>query len=284
MEEAMTRRTTLRTAHEFAPAFTLLFLAGAFFAATAAAQSTYTVIKVADGGTITGTVHWEGPVPKPLQLPVTKNQDICDPDSHKTVDLDRLEVGANGAVANAVVYLKDISEGKAMDLPETRQRLDQRTCRYFPHILLVPAGAALEVKSSDPILHTVHMTGAANNNIPFPFQNQYVPVTLQRAGVVDLKCNAGHVWMNAEILVVKHPYYAVTGSDGTFRLSDVPPGEYEIEAWHEGWKILHEEAVLDVAAQTQVRRPIYSTPVTWDKKVVVRPGESAHVNFVIGEK
>jgi len=280
----MTTRTTLRTGRDLAQASTLLTLAVAFFAATAAAQSEYRVIKVENGGTITGTVRWEGPAPKPLQLPVTKNQDVCDPDSHKIVELGRLEIGANGAVANAGVYLTDISEGKAMDLPEMRQRLDQRNCRYVPHILLVPVGPALRIKSSDPILHTVHMSGAANNNIPFPFQNQYVPVTLQRAGVVDLKCNAGHVWMNAEILVVKHPYYAVTDSEGNFRLNDVPPGEYEIEAWHEGWKILREESVLDVAAQTQVRRPIYSAPVAWDKKVVVRQGESTRVNFAIGEK
>ncbi len=280
----MTRRTTLRTGPELAQAFTLLFLASALFASTAAAQAGYKTIKVKYGGAIVGTVRWDGPVPKPLQLPVTKNSEICDPDSRKTVNLGRLEIATNGGVANTVVYLKDITEGKAMDLPELRQRLDQRNCRYVPHIFLVPEGTAMQLKSSDPILHTVHMSGAANNNIPFPFQNQYVPVALQRTGVVDLKCNAGHVWMNAEILVVKHPYYAVTDSDGSFRLTDVPPGEYEIEAWHEGWKILREETVLDVAAQMQVRRPIYSAPLTWDKKVVVRSGESAQVNFAIGER
>jgi hypothetical protein len=262
----------------------LVFLASALFASAAAAQSGYKVIKVEGAGTIAGTVRWEGPAPKPLQLPVTKNSDICDPDSRKTVELGRLEIGANGGVANTVVYLKNISEGKAMELPEVRQRLDQRNCRYVPHIFVVAEGTALQLKSSDPILHTVHMSGAANSNVPFPFQNQYVPVTLQRPGVVDLKCNAGHVWMNAEVLVVKHPYYAVTGSDGAFRLTDVPAGEYEIAAWHEGWKILREESVLDVAAQTMVRRPIYSAPLAWDKKVVVRSGESAQVNFAIGEK
>ncbi|MGH9712164.1 MAG: carboxypeptidase regulatory-like domain-containing protein [Candidatus Acidiferrales bacterium] len=280
----MTRRPVLRFIRQFAQAVTLLLLALAPFASTAEEQSAYKVIKVDNGGTISGTVRWVGPAPKPLQLPITKNADICDPDSRKTANLDRLEIGTNGDVANTVVYLKDVSEGKPLELPESREQIDQRTCRYWPHILLVPAKGALRIKSSDPILHTVHMSGAANNNIPFPFQDQYIPVTLQRAGVVDLKCNAGHVWMNAEVLVVKHPYYAVTDSDGAFRLTDVPPGEYEIVAWHEGWKILREETVLDVAAQVDVRRPIYSAPVTWEKKVVVRPGESAHVDFAIGEK
>ena len=66
-------------------------------------------------------------------------------------------IGADGGVANTVVYLKNISQGKAMDLPEARQHLDQKTCRYVPHILLVAQGADLQVKSSDAVLHTVHM-------------------------------------------------------------------------------------------------------------------------------
>jgi hypothetical protein len=104
---------------------------------------------------------------------------------------------------------------------------------------------------------------------------------MRRNGVVDLKCNAGHVWMNAEMLVVKHPYYVVTDEHGFFKLTDVPAGEYEIEAWHEGWGIVREETVLDVAAQVQVRRPIYSDPKTWAKKVTVRAGETSRVEFAI---
>jgi hypothetical protein len=162
--------------------------------------------------------------------------------------------------------------------------LDQEHCRYVPHIFIVPQGTAFQLKSSDPILHTVHMSGAANTNVPFPFQNQFVSVNLPRLGIVDLKCNAGHVWMNAEVLVVDHPYYAVTSADGSFQLSDIPAGNYEIEVWHEGWKILREESVLDVASQTQVRRPIYSAPLTWSKKVSLSAGEAAQVTFAIGEK
>jgi hypothetical protein len=127
----------------------------------------------------------------------------------------------------------------------------------------------------------VHMTGAASNNIPFPMQNQMIPISLPRAGVVELKCNAGHVWMNAEILIVNHPYYAVTDEHGSFKLNDVPSGEYEIEAWHEGWQNMSEESVLDVAAQVRVKRPVYSPPETWAKKVNVKPGETAEINFAI---
>jgi hypothetical protein len=257
-------------------ALLLLFCIG-----RASAQSDYTAITIENGGTITGTVKWSGATPKAPKLPITKDASVCDPESHKVRDLERLEVGADGGVANTVVFLKDVTKGKAMDLPDARQHLDQRNCRYVPHILLIPQGGNLQAKSSDPVLHTVHMTGAASNNIPFPMQNQAIPINLPRAGVVELKCNAGHVWMNAEILIVKHPYYAVTDEHGFFKLSDVPPGEYEIEAWHEGWQNMSEESVLDVAAQVRVKRPVYSAPETWAKKVSVKPGETAEVNFAI---
>src|SRR6201981_1990345 len=204
-----------------------LFLFGA---ASASAQSSYSVMKVENGGDLTRTVKWSGPAPKAPKLPITKDASVCDPESHKVRDLERLEVGADGGVANTVVFLKDITKGKAMDLPDTRQHLDQRNCRYVPHILLIPQGGNLQAKSSDPVLHTVHMTGAASNNIPFPMQNQMIPINLPRAGVVELKCNAGNVWMNAELLIVKHPYYAATAEHGVFTLSDLPPGDYELQA------------------------------------------------------
>lgn len=252
--------------------------------AQAQSQAAYVTIEVGNGGSISGKVRWEGAVPKIPKLAISKDYEVCDPDSRKTRDLERLVIDANGNVANAVVYLKDVARGRRMEFPESRERLDQKTCRYFPHILIIPQGGVLQMKSSDAVLHTVHMTGAATSNVPFAFQNQFVPTVMHNNGVVDLKCNAGHVWMNAEILVVKHPYYAVTDERGNFKLTDIPPGDYELVAWHEGWKILREESVLDVAAQVQVRRPIYSEPVTWSKKVTVRPGQTSEVSFSIAEK
>ncbi|HTC40200.1 MAG TPA: carboxypeptidase regulatory-like domain-containing protein [Candidatus Acidoferrales bacterium] len=263
-----------------AVAMSVLFCAG-----TVAAQSDYTPITVQRGGAISGTVTWTGPIPKIPKLPITKNPEICDPDGLKTRDLERLLINPDGnGVANTVVFLRGVTTGKPMDLPTSRQQLDQKTCRYVPHIMLVPQSGSLKIESSDPVLHTVQMFGVATNNIPFPFQNQFIPVTLQRQGVVELKCNAGHVWMNANVIVVRHPYYAVTDDRGAFTLADVPPGEYEIVAWHEGWQIVSEAKVLDVGAQVQVQRPIYSTPSTWTKKVTVKPSEPMVVNFTISEK
>ena len=85
-------------------------------------------------------------------------------------------------MANTVVYLKDMTRGKAWDLPASEQTLDQKACVYVPHIMLVPVGGTMQIKSSDPILHTVHMLGAATYNLPFPFQDQFIARTMHIAG------------------------------------------------------------------------------------------------------
>jgi hypothetical protein len=252
--------------------------------AHSAAQSGYQTVTVNDGGTIAGTVKWTGAVPKIPSVVINKDPEICDPQAQKKRDLERLIIASGGGVANTVVFLKDISKGKAMDLPEGRQFLNQKTCRYEPHVLLVPGNGTLQLKSSDPILHTVHMSGASDYNLPFPFANQTVTRTMNREGLVDLRCNAGHVWMNAEMLVVNHPYYAVTDEDGNFKLTNVPPGDYEIEAWHEGWKVTGQGALYDVMTQMRVQRPIFSDPVEWTKKVTVPANGTVDVKFAISDK
>ena len=259
----------------------LSLLAAATFAA---AQGDYKVISVADGGTISGTVKWSGPVPHALDFPVTKDAQICDPQGKKTVSLERLIIGPDGGVANTIVHLKNISAGKAMELPEQRRHLDQRHCHYIPHILLVPESAVLEMKSSDATLHTVHMDGAASFNLPFPFPNQVIPRTMSTSGLVNLHCNGGHVWMNAEMMVVRHPYYAVTDESGRFEFTSVPPGTYQIVAWHEGWGLAGKEQAYDVLTEKTVQRPIFTEPRTWEKSVTVNANQPSTVSFVIGNK
>ncbi|HYB76855.1 MAG TPA: carboxypeptidase-like regulatory domain-containing protein [Candidatus Bathyarchaeia archaeon] len=253
------------------------------FAAIAAtfAQTDYRVIAVTNGGTISGTVKWSGPVPHNLDFPITKDPQICDPDSKKTTDLERLIVGPQGGIANTVVYLKNITRGKAMDLPEQRRHLDQKHCHYIPHILLVPQNGTLEMKSSDATLHTIHMDGAATFNLPFPFPDRPTSRSMSTPGLVHLRCNGGHVWMNAEMMVVPHPYYAVTDESGRFEFTGVPPGTYQIVAWHEGWNLLGKEHAYDVLTERSVERPLFSEPRTWEKSVTVGGNQASTVNFVI---
>ncbi len=262
-----------------------LLLAILMFAVSSAlAQSEYKVITVTDGGTISGNVKWSGPVPHSLDFPITKDAQVCDPNSKKTADLERLVIGPDGGVANTIVYLKNVSAGKAMDLPEQRRHLDQKSCRYIPHILLVPQNAALGMMSSDPTLHTVHMDGAATFNLPFPFPDRLTTRNMPNPGLVSLRCNGGHVWMNAEMMVVTHPYYAVTDESGRYQFTNVPAGTYQIVAWHEGWTLAGKENSYDVLTERSVQRPVFTQPKSWEKSVTVKPNGSSSVDFVISNK
>lgn len=260
------------------------FFLGAIALSGIVCSAQYQVISVTDGSTIRGTVKWQGPVPRLMPSEINKDPQVCDPQGSKHRDLERLVVSSNGGVANTVVFLKDITKGKAMDLPQVRQSLNQKNCRYEPHILLVPLNATLQVKSSDPLLHTVHMSGASDYNLPFTFQNQVMTRVMNRDGLVDLRCNAGHVWMNGEMIVARHPYYDVTDENGRFELTNVPPGEYEIEAWHEGWRVVGEAPLYDVMTQLRVKRPVFSDPVIWSKHVSVPMHDTLEVDFTLGEK
>ncbi len=249
-----------------------------------AAQSGYQVVSVQDGGTIKGTVKWQGALPHLVPSEVNKDQQVCDPQGQKHRDLERLLVSPNGGIANTVVFLRNITSGKAMDLPVLRRSLNQKNCRYEPHILLVPVQGVLTVRSSDPLLHTVHMSGSADYNLPFTTEGQEITRPMTRDGVVDLRCNAGHVWMNGEMIVAPHPYYTVTDGEGNFELTGVPAGQYEIVAWHEGWRIVGESAMYDVMTQARVKRPVFSDPVMWSKPVTVSARSSSEVNFTLQEK
>jgi hypothetical protein len=252
--------------------------------AVAFGQSDYQVVTVTDGGTISGTVKWVGAIPHAQAFPITKDPQICDPDSKKIRDLERLVIGLDGGVANTIVYLKNVSSGKAFDLPPQRRHLDQKHCRYIPHILLVPENEILTMQSSDATLHTIHMDGAASFNLPFPFVDRPTTRTMSTPGLVHLRCNGGHVWMNAEMMVVPHPYYAVTDESGQFEFIDVPPGTYQIVAWHEGWGVLGREQAYDVLTERRVERPIFTEPKTWEKSVTVGRNQTSTVNFAISNK
>jgi hypothetical protein len=247
-------------------------------------QDGYQVVSVQDGGTIRGTVKWQGNLPHLVPSEINKDNYVCDPLGQKHRDLERLLVSPDGGVANTVVFLRSISRGKAMDLPVTRRSLNQKHCRYEPHILLVPVQSALAVKNSDPIFHTVHMSGSADFNLPFTDEKQEISRPMVREGVVSLRCNAGHVWMNGEMIVAKNPYYAITDEEGNFELTQVPPGQYELVAWHEGWRVVGESPVYDLATQVRVKRPVFSDPIIWSKPVTVPARGSAEVKFTLAER
>lgn len=185
----------------------------------------YDVKAVSDGGTVEGTVTYRGNVPIKKIIP-TKDSDVCGGVREEP----RIRVDANGAVESAVVYLEGVKAGKAWPEQSKPPTLDNIKCRFEPEVQVIREGG-LDVINKDPVLHNTHGYYGKRTafNLALPNEGQTIPVELNRAGVVRVDCDA-HGWMEGWVYVVDNPYYAITGPDGKFKITDVPPGEYEIVA------------------------------------------------------
>jgi len=193
------------------------------------ARAQYTEGPVSNGGTISGRVTYEGTPPPPEKI--ANNQDPATCGTSR--EIDEWQVSSSGGVKDAVVYLVDIKSGKKMDFPE-KPVLDQKGCRYEPHMQIIGKNADLQVKNSDPILHNIHsyQEGRTILNIAEPKQGMVVEKKMKKAGGESLKCDV-HNFMRGGIFVAENPYAAVTNSDGKYELKDVPPGTYQIATFHE---------------------------------------------------
>ncbi len=183
---------------------------------------------VSNGGSISGTITFIGDAPEVKPVEVTKDTKVC----AQTQKYDEsLVVGENKGIKNAVVSISNISNGK--DFGEAMV-LDQKECVYTPHIVLTPTGSELEILNNDGILHNIHTYSEANPafNQAQPKFKKKLKKKFDQPEVVRVECDA-HGWMKGWIVVMEHPYYAVTDGEGKFSLSDVPAGEYEVKIWHE---------------------------------------------------
>ena len=197
--------------------------------AAPAAWAGYAGGPVTGGGSISGAVTTTAK-PSAAAMPVTKDHGTC---GHSKKS-EELVIGRGGALANAVVYLDRIAAGK----PATAQTvsLDQVGCTYAPHVQAAVRGSQIELRSSDPILHNVHGALGGKDllfNVAMPMKGQKIKKKLKKAGLVQITCDAGHTWMKAYVQVFDHPYFAVTGADGSFKLADIPAGTYDLVVWHE---------------------------------------------------
>ena len=192
----------------------------------------YKPMKVGNGGTISGVVKFEGDLPEKKQLEITKDEAVCgvDPKFDQS-----LVVGEGNALKNTIVYLIDISAGKDFD-KTVKPEIDQKGCKFTPHVQIVPVGTRLTMLNSDKIMHNVHIFSKINKpvNKPQAKNRRKMPLAgVKKAeGPVEVKCDV-HGWMSAWIAYVPHPYFAVTNEKGEFTLEDVPAGEYKLGYWHE---------------------------------------------------
>ena len=184
---------------------------------------------VSGGGSISGVVKFKGTAPAPKQLEATKDVQVCG--KHKIMD-ETLVVGSGGGLANAVVSITNITKGKPLE--KGSPVFDQVGCQYVPHVIAFPAGSEVQIQNSDGILHNIHTYSEKNPSInrAQPKFKKVLKETFAKPEVIKVTCDA-HNWMHGWFAVQETPYFAVTDANGAYKLTDVPPGSYDVKVWHE---------------------------------------------------
>ena len=212
--------------------------------------------EAASTGTIQGKILFTGKAPSNPRIVMAADRDCMKLNQGRTVYQEEVAVNANGTLKNVFVHIAEGLKTKNYPPPKDPVLLDQKQCLFHPRVLGAMVGQILLARNSDPTLHNIRLSSKAGNafNIAQPVQGMETPMKLKAPEVmIRAQCDV-HNWMRAWIGVVPHPYFAVTGEDGTFTLKNVPPGTYTLQAWQEKYGALQQ-------------------------KVTVKPGAAVTVNF-----
>lgn len=184
--------------------------------------------------TVEGKVTYDGPLPAKKRISMDAEAE-CQKLHPEPVYEASLVVGTDRALANAFVYIKSGLEGKTFPPPTTVVEINQQGCQFAPRIVGLRKLQTISVKNSDPVSHNIHPM-PVNNREWNQQQSPGTPNLTRRFGfpevMIPVKCNV-HAWMRSYIAVLEHPYFAVTGSDGSYRFENLPPGQYVVAVWHE---------------------------------------------------
>lgn len=204
---------------------------------------------IALAGNITGTVTYEGDAPARTDLTINTTEQHCI-DNTKGAKSENLVVSKGKGIQNVVVYAR--VRGHKVTPLEENVKVDQKNCRYLPHVVVVPTGSTVELTSSDPVAHNVHSHAEKNEakNVQIAQKGTVIPYTITKAEYIKLTCDI-HAWMTGYVVAVDSNFYAVTGQKddkdkyigpdayeesmdkGKYTLKDVPAGRTRIIAWHE---------------------------------------------------
>ena len=190
-------------------------------------------VDAATAGDVNVVVSFDGVAP--ANEPIKMNADpVCVKENTTPQTQESYEV-ADGKLGNVFVYVKDGLGAYAFDAPTGTVSIDQKNCRYHPHVFGIRVGQTLEIINSDPTLHNIHALPKDNKefNTGQPIKDMKTEhVFTAKEVMVPFKCDV-HGWMNAYVGVVDNPYFGVTDKDGKVSLKGLPPGTYTIEAWHQ---------------------------------------------------
>lgn len=183
------------------------------------------------GADITGKVTFDGKAPTMKKIDM-KGVAQCAMLHTDPVFEEIVVVSKDNALANVVVSVKNAPAGGK--LPAEAAVFDQKGCQYMPHVLPVMSGQKITIRNSDSFLHNVHALPETNSGFNFGQTNAGDKSIdpLKAAEAFRVKCDV-HPWMNAWFVVFEHPYFGVTGADGTFSIKGLPDGDYDLEFWHE---------------------------------------------------
>ena len=185
-------------------------------------------------GNITGTIMLEGEPPAAETIRMNSDPK-CVTEAGDDTQTEYYVISDSGSLGNVFVYVKEGLEGHTFPPATEPVVLSQDGCRYRPHVFGVRVGQTVQIVNNDATLHNIHATPSANAefNMGQPVEGMSNDRTFDTAEVmVPFKCDV-HGWMNAYLGVLDHPFFGVTGADGAFDLSGLPPGDYVVEAWHE---------------------------------------------------
>ena len=189
-------------------------------------------------GDIQGKITFDGKAPKMKSLRMDADP-VCVANNEVAPRREWLILDENNGLKNVLVFVKESSAGSSLagefNLPENPAVIDQNGCIYVPHVLGVMVGQKLDILNSDGTLHNIHALPKVNKefNNAMPRSKKRMTVQFDKSEApFKVKCDV-HPWMGAFIGVFDHPYFAVTGDDGSYVISGLEPGVYVIEAWHE---------------------------------------------------